>query len=52
MKGLVMENEGLQDKKPFMDELERKRYLALQVLVLKIRDLIEGYLTEHYPEGN
>lgn len=38
MKGLVMENEILQDKKPFMDELERKKHLELQALVLKIRD--------------
>ena len=28
----------------------RKRCLALQALFLRIRDMIEAYLAEHYPE--
>ena len=45
-----MENEALQDKKPFMDEREKRKYLALQALILRIHELIEKYLEEHYPK--
>ena len=33
-----------------MDELERKKHLALQAVVLKIKDLISEYLEKYYPE--
>lgn len=32
-----------------MNEEERKKYLALQALVLKIQDLINNFLETHYP---
>ena len=30
-----------------MDEKTKQDYLKLQALILKIRDLIEGYIEEH-----
>lgn len=33
-----------------MDEEQVTSFLALQVVILKIKDLIDNYVKEHYPE--
>lgn len=41
---------GRKQRGSSMDEEQVTSFLALQVVILKIKDLIDNYVKEHYPE--